>query len=348
MSARKDHGEQGHGHAHDGHEHDHGHDHDHDHDHDHAKGHAQEHAHHGGHHHHHGEATGRAFAIAIFLNTGFVFIEFFYGLIANSTALIADAWHNLSDVLALLLAWGAGVLAKRAPSGRYTYGLRSTSILVALGNAGFLLVTCGAIAWEALHRLAEPPVVAGMTVTVVAGIGIVINGLSALLFAKGSKGDLNIRAAYLHMAADAAISLGVVLSGVAIYFTGWNWLDPLGTLVIVAIIVWGTWSMLRQSLSLVLSAVPDHIDVAKVQSFLRRQPGVTDVHDLHIWGMSTTESALTVHLVMPAGYPGDVFVDDIMCKLRDEFSVQHSTLQVEQGTTEHICTLHPGATQNQS
>ena len=293
-------------------------------------------------------ATGRAFAIAIFLNTGFVFIEFFYGLIANSTALIADAWHNLSDVLALLLAWGAGVLAKRAPSGRYTYGLRSTSILVALGNAGFLLVTCGAIAWEALHRLAEPPVVAGMTVTVVAGIGIVINGLSALLFAKGSKGDLNIRAAYLHMAADAAISLGVVLSGVAIFFTGWNWLDPLGTLVIVAIIVWGTWSTLRQSLSLVLSAVPDHIDVAKVQSFLRGQPGVTDVHDLHIWGMSTTESALTVHLVMPAGYPGDVFVDDIMCKLRDEFSVQHSTLQVEQGTTEHICTLHPGATQNQS
>lgn len=337
MATRDDHGHQ----HHQEHKHDPDHGHHHDHDHDHAHSHDRSaHAHHAG-HHHNVEPNGNAFVIAIVLNSAFVVIEFFYGVIANSTALMADAWHNLSDVLALFLAWGAAHLARRAPSGRYTYGLRSTSILVALANAVFLLVTCGAIAWEALQRLLDPPAVAGLTVTVVAAIGIVINGVSAWLFAKGSKGDLNVRGAYLHMAADAAISLGVVVTGIAMIFTGWYWLDPVGTMVIVAIIVAGTWRMLVQSLQLALSAVPEHIEVAQVESYLRQIPGVAGIHDLHIWGMSTTESAMTVHLVMPAGYPGDAFVDDIMNTLRQRFSVQHSTLQVEQGTTEHCCALHP-------
>lgn len=279
------------------------------------------------------------------LNSGFVAVEFAYGFIANSTALVADAWHNLSDVLGLLLAWGAATLARKRPSRRFTYGLRSTSILAALANAMLLLAACGAIAWEAAHRFAQPPEVAGLTVTLVACVGIVINGLSALLFAKGSQGDLNIRGAYLHMAADAAVSLGVVVAGVAMLFTGWYWLDPAGSLVIVAVIVAGTWQMLRQSVRLALSAVPEHIDANLVETYLRQCPGVTDVHDLHIWGMSTTESALTVHLVMPQGYPGDAYVDEIMLTLRERFLVHHSTLQVEQGTTDHFCVLHSAAKQ---
>lgn len=314
------------------------HNHSHEHDHD---GHS-----HGGGHHHHGDPHnhGRAFVIAIALNAAFVVIEFACGLIANSTALLADAGHNLSDVLGLLLALGAAILARKAPSGRYTYGLRSTSILAALANATFLLVACGAIAWEAMQRFSQPPVVAGLTVTIVAGIGIVINGLSAWLFVKGSKGDLNIRGAYLHMAADAAVSLGVVVAGVAMMFTGWYWLDPVISLVIVAVIVIGTWSLLRESVQLALSAVPAHIDVSAVETYLRQCPGITDIHDLHIWGMSTTESALTVHLVMPEGYPGDAFMDDIMCTLQERFFIQHSTLQLEQGTTNHACALHPDRT----
>ena len=306
----------------------HGHSHSHDHDHDHSG-----HSHSGGH--------GRAFVIAIALNTAFVVVEFAYGFIANSTALMADAGHNLSDVLGLLLAWGAAILARKAPNGRYTYGLRSTSILAALANAMFLLVACGAIAWEAIQRFSQPPTVAGLTVTLVAGIGIFINGLSAWLFVKGSKGDLNIRGAYLHMAADAAVSLGVVVAGVVMMFTGWYWLDPVISLAIVVVIVIGTWVLLRDSVQLALSAVPAHIDVNAVEAYLRHCPGVTDIHDLHIWGMSTTESALTVHLVMPEGYPGDACMDDIMRTLKERFSVQHSTLQVEQGTTDHACALHP-------
>ncbi len=317
----------------------HSHAHDQDHDgHTHA---------HGGGHHHHGDPNnhGRAFVIAITLNAAFVVVEFAFGFMANSTALMADAGHNLSDVLGLLLAWGATILARKAPSERYTYGLRSTSILAALANAMFLLVACGAIAWEAIQRFSQAPVVAGLTVTLVAGIGIAINGLSAWLFIRGSKGDLNIRGAYLHMAADAAVSLGVVVAGVAMMVTGWYWLDPVISLVIVAVIVIGTWGLLRESTQLALSAVPAHIDVSAVDTYLRQRPGVTDVHDLHIWGMSTTESALTAHLVMPDGYPGDAFLDNIMHALRDRFSVQHSTLQVEQGTTEHACALHPGTTE---
>jgi len=307
--------------------------HKHDHDHD---GHS-----HGGHHHHvDPNGNGRAFAIAIALNVAFVAIEFTYGFIANSTALMADAGHNLSDVLGLILAWGAVILGRKAPNGRYTYGLRSTSILAALANAMLLMVASGAIAWEGIQRFAHPPVVAGLTVTLVAAMGIIVNGLSAWLFMKGSKGDLNIRGAYLHMAADAAVSLGVVITGIIMIYTGWYWLDPVTSLCIVIVIVIGTWSLLRESVQLALSAVPAHIDVSAVDSFLRQCAGVTDIHDLHIWGMSTTESALTVHLVIPAGYPGDIFMDNIVQELKQRFSVQHSTLQVEQGTTDHACALH--------
>ena len=313
--------------------------HDHGHNHDHKKSHTG-HSHGGGHHHAELTNPGRAFAIAIILNSIFVTVEFGYGFMANSTALIADAGHNLSDVLSLLLSWGAMILARKTPSERYTYGLRSTSILAALVNAMLLLVACGAIAWEAVQRFTEPPVVSGLTVTLVAAVGIAINGFSAWLFLKGSKGDLNIRGAYLHMAADAVISLGVVLAGLAMIFTGWYWLDAAVSLAIVLVIVVGTWGLLRESVQLVLSAVPKHIDPLAVEAWLRQCAGVTDIHDLHIWGMSTTESALTVHLVIPAGYPGDIFMDSITQTLKTKFSIQHSTLQVEQGTTEHNCTLH--------
>ena len=294
---------------------------------------------HSGHSHAAPTNFGQAFIIAIALNTIFVVVEFGYGFVANSTALMADAGHNLSDVLGLILAWGAAILSKKAPSERYTYGLRSTSILAALTNAMFLLVACGAIAWEAILRFSHPPVVAGLTVTIVAAIGILINGISAWLFVKGSKGDLNIRGAYMHLMADAVVSWGVVLSGIIIFFTGGNWLAPVGGLVITAVIVLGTWGLLRDSAQLALSAVPAHIDVSAVDAFLRQCTGVTDVHDLHIWGMSTTESALTVHLVMPDGYPSDAALDEIVHALQDQFSIHHSTIQVEHGTTNHSCAL---------
>ncbi len=312
----------------------------HNHTHDHS-GHSHE-----GHHHHHGDPNnhGRAFVIAIALNTAFVAVEFAYGIIAHSTALMADAGHNLSDVLGLLLALGAAILARKTPSGRFTYGLRSTSILAAPTNAMFLMVACGGIAWEAIQRFSEPHVVAGLTVSLVAVVGIGINGLSAWLFVKGSKGDLNVRGAYLHMMADAAVSLGVAVAGVAMMYTGWYWLDPAVSLAIVAVIVIGTWGLLRESLQLALNAIPAHIDATALEDYLRECPGVADIHDLHIWGMSTTESALTVHLVMPGGYPGDAFMDDIICTLRERFSIQHSTLQVEMGTTDHVCVLHPAET----
>lgn len=304
---------------------------------------AHQHGHDG---HSHGPANyGRAFALAILLNSLFVVIEFSYGFIAHSTALMADAGHNLSDVLSLVLAWGAALMSQRRPSGRYTYGLRSTSILAALANAMLLLVACGAIAWEAVQRIAEPPAVAGLTVSVVAGVGIVINSLSAWLFMSGSKGDLNIRGAYLHMAADAAVSLGVVLAGIAIVYTGWTWLDPIISLAIVLVILIGTWGLLRDSVQLALSAVPAHIDVAAIESYLRELPGVSDIHDLHIWGLSTTESALTAHLVVPGGYPGDSFLDEVTETLEHRFAIHHSTLQIEQGTSAHACAFGAQASQ---
>jgi cobalt-zinc-cadmium efflux system protein len=308
---------------------------------EHAHSNGCSHAGHGHGHSHHGGAggSGSAFFIAVFLNAAFVAVEFSFGFIANSTALMADAGHNLSDVFGLLLAWGAAILTRRAPGGRFTYGLRGTSILASLANAMFLLVACGAIAWEATQRFSQPPAVAGLTVTLVAGLGIVINGLSAWLFVKGSKGDLNIRGAYLHMAADAAVSLGVVVAGVAMMFTGWNWLDPIVSLAIVAVIVIGTWGLLRESVHLALDAVPAHIDAAEIDGYLRQLPGVGNIHDLHIWALSTTENALTVHIVMPEGYPGDDFMDDVTGFLKTRFNLHHSTLQIEQGTTSHACCL---------
>jgi cobalt-zinc-cadmium efflux system protein len=319
--------------------HDHAHDDDHDHDHDHH--HAHEHAHGHSHAHHFDpNNTGRAFVLAIVLNTVFVAVEFAFGFIANSTALMADAGHNLSDVLGLALAWGAALLMRRAPSVRYTYGLRSSSILAALFNAMLLMLACGAIAWEAVHRFSNPGAVAGLTVSLVAAAGIVVNGVSAWLFMAGSKHDLNVRAAYQHMAADAAISFGVLLAGLAINATGWTWIDPLLSLVIVLLIMASTWSLLRESLRLMLAAVPDSIDAARVQAFLCAQPGVAAMHDMHIWAMSTTETALTVHLVMPSGHPGDEFIDATVAQLKADFAIHHCTLQIEQGTTEHACSLH--------
>lgn len=314
----------------------------------------QDHANHGHHnhghdghghgpHHHHGDPDGQAsaFRITIVLNILFVVVEFGFGFLANSTALMADAGHNLSDVLGLVLALAASILSKRAPSDQFTYGLRSTSILAALANAVLLLLTCGGIAWEAAQRMITPEPVAGLTVTLVATVGIFINGLSAWLLMRGSKDDINVRGAYLHMVADTAVSLGVVVIGLAIMATNWYWLDPVISLAIVVLIVVGTWGLLRESVRLILSAVPACIDVDEVSAFLHGQPGVTDVHDLHIWGMSTTESALTAHLVMPDGYPGDATVDSIVTALRERFSIAHSTLQIEQGTTRHVCTLQP-------
>jgi cobalt-zinc-cadmium efflux system protein len=312
------------------------------HHHGHGHGHGHGHAHGHGHHHHPAPGTshGRAFALAIGVNTLFVAIEFIFGFIANSTALMADAGHNLSDVLGLMLAWGAALLARSAPNGRYTYGLRSTSILAALANALLLMVACGAIAWEAVHRFSHPAPVAGITVSVVAAIGVAVNGFSAWLFMAGSKDDLNLRGAYLHMAADAAISLAVVVVGVAIMYTGWTWLDPVVSIAIVLVIVVGTWSLLRESLQMVLAAVPNNVDADAVNEFLEGRPGVSEVHDLHIWAMSTTETALTAHLVMPGGYPGDGTIDGIVEALRMDFAIHHCTLQVEQGTTNHGCALH--------
>ena len=300
------------------------------HNHNHSKGH---------HHHPSPKSQGRVFIMTIVLNMLFVIIEFAYGFITNSTALIADAGHNISDVLGLMLAWGAVILTRKAPSKRYTYGLRSTSIMAAVANAMLLLVACGAIAMEAIDRFSQPPAVAGLTVSIVAAVGIVINGLSAWLLMRGSKEDLNIRGAYLHMAADAAVSLAVVIAGVAMFYTGWFMIDPIISLVIVIVIVVGTWSLLRDSMQLALSAVPANIDALAIDAYLRQLAGVTEIHDLHIWGLSTTESALTVHLVMPNGHPGDIFMDEIVQTLEERFFVHHSTLQIEQGTTNHSCSL---------
>lgn len=303
------------------------------HHHDHGHGH--------GHHHPAPSDAGRAFMLAIGLNMAFVVIEFVYGFIANSTALMADAGHNLSDVLGLVLAWGAALLAKVAPTRRFTYGLRGSSILAALFNALLLMLACGAIAWEAVLRFAHPEPVAGTTVSIVAAVGVLINGFSAWLFMAGSKDDINVRGAYLHMAADAALSLGVVVAGLVVMYTDWSWLDPAVSLAIVVIIVAGTWSLTRESLQMVLAGVPASVDLPGVTDFLKSREGVTEVHDVHIWAMSTTETALTAHLVMPGGYPGDAVIDGIVEELRKDFAIHHCTLQVEEGTTNHgSCALH--------
>ncbi|MFA7306374.1 MAG: cation diffusion facilitator family transporter [Hyphomicrobium sp.] len=285
---------------------------------------------HGGHSHSHAPAEfGTAFALGIALNVAFVIIEGGYGYVSNSVALVADAGHNLSDVLGLAAAWIASVLVKRPPSQRYTYGLRGSSILAALFNAVFLLLALGAIAWEALQRLDSPQPLDAKTVMVVATVGILINGFTAWLFASGAKGDINIRGAFLHMAADAAVSAGVVVSGVVILYTGWVWLDPVVSLIIVAIIVWGTWSLLRDSVAMSLSAVPPAVDAAGVHAYLQSVEGVKALHDLHIWSMSTTDVALTVHLVMPSGHPGDAVLVEICHELEHDFGIGHATIQIE-------------------
>ena len=297
--------------------------------HDHADHHHDhEHSHGPGGHSHAPASFGTAFAVGIVLNTAFVVVEAVYGYTSNSTALIADAGHNLSDVLGLVVAWIAVILSKRPASPRYTYGLRGSSILAALFNAVFLLIAVGAIGWEAILRLLNPEPVAEKTVMIVAAIGIVINGFTAWLFASGSKNDLNIRGAYLHMAADAAVSAGVVVAALVIMFTGWLWLDPAVSLVIVAVIVWGTWGLLRDSTAMSLDAVPSNIDPVAVRDYLEHRPGVTEVCDLHIWPMSTTEVALSCHLVIPSGYPGDAFLVEASHQLNDRFHIQHVTIQI--------------------
>jgi cobalt-zinc-cadmium efflux system protein len=302
---------------------------DHDHDHDHGR---DRHDHHAA---GHAPANfGRAFLIGTTLNIGFVVLEATFGILSNSVALLADAGHNLSDVLGLLVAWGASVLARRQPSAHFTYGLRRSSILSALLNAVFLLVAVGAIAFEAVQRLVHPEPVAGGTVMAVAAVGILVNGTTAWLFSRGGKNDINIRGAFLHMAADAGVSAAVVVSGFLIARTGWLWLDPVTSLIVVAVILIGTWSLLRQSIGMSLDRVPEHIPPAKVVAALERLPGVTMIHDLHIWSLSTTEVALTCHLVMPAGCPGDAFLHAASTMLHDRFKIEHSTFQVERGNGE--------------
>lgn len=330
--------------------HDGGADRDHGHaDHDH-RGKADHHHRHGpGHDHHdhtgpgqaHAPASfGKAFAIGITLNTALVVAEAVYGYLGNSTALMADAGHNLSDVFGLLVAWAASVASKRAPSGRFTYGLRGSSILAALANAVFLLVATGAIGWESIQRFRDPEPIAGVTVMVVATIGIVVNGATALLFASGRKGDLNIRGAFLHMVGDAAVSAGVVVSAALILWTGRLWLDPAMSLIICAVILWSIWGLLRSSVGMSLSAVPEGVELGAVRSFLADRPGVAAIHDLHIWPISTTETAMTCHLVMPAGHPGDDFLMESARVLKERYKIGHATLQIEIDEN-NACALAP-------
>ncbi len=287
------------------------------------------------HHHHHHHAPppsgghGRAFAIGIALNSAFVAVEATFGFLSGSMALVADAGHNLSDVLSLVIAWIASALVARPPSERFTYGYKSSSILAALANAALLFVALGAITVETVRRLFEPAPVAGGTVVAVAMVGIAINTITALLFMRGRHSDLNIRGAFLHMAGDAAVSLGVVISGLLILRTGQLWIDPVTGLIIVGVIAWGTWGLFKDSVRMGLLGVPDGIDHAKVRAFIAGQPGVSAVHDLHIWPMSTTETALTAHLVMPGGCPGDDFLHELAHELEHDFGIGHATVQVE-------------------
>jgi cobalt-zinc-cadmium efflux system protein len=293
-------------------------------------GHSHAHSHSHG-HAHGGTSHGRAFAIGIALNTAFVAVEATLGFLSGSMALVADAGHNLSDVLSLVIAWGAAIMSARPASARFTYGYKASSILAALANAGLLLVAIGAILIETIRRLFDPSPVEGTTMIVVAGIGVAINTATALLFMRGRHDDLNIRGAFLHMAADALVSVGVVVAGVAILLTGQLWIDPATSLVIVAVIAWGTWGLLKDSVKMGLLAVPENIDESAVRAYLAGLPGVAAVHDLHIWPMSTTESALTAHLVTPAGHPGDAALHDIAHELEHRFGIDHATIQVEIG-----------------
>ena len=287
-----------------------------------------------GHHHGLGHVHapadfGKAFVIGIGLNAAFVAAEVVFGLAGHSVALLADAGHNLSDVLGLAAAGVAGLLTRRAPTARFTYGFGTSSILAALFNAVFLLLVIGGLSWEAIGRLWHPEPVAGGIVMIVAAVGIAVNGACAWLFASGRKGDINVRGVFVHMAGDAAVSAGVVLAGLIILMTGWLWLDPVVSLLVNAMIIWGTWKLLRDSTTMALNAVPPAIEPRQVRLFLAGQPGVAEIHDLHIWPISTTDTALTVHLVMPSGHPGDAFLMGICESLRTDYGIGHATLQVE-------------------
>jgi len=286
---------------------------------------------HGAHGHSHAppERLTRAFAIGITLNIAFVVVGIAAGLAAHSTALLADAAHNLGDVLGLAMAWGATVLARRVPTMRRTYGLRRTTILAALANGGLVLFAVGGVVWEAIQRLGDAHPVDGATVAIVAGIGVLINGVSALMFAKGREKDVNVRGAFLHLVADAAVSAGVVIAGLVVWRTGWTWVDPVTSIVVSAVILVGTWRLLREALNLLLDAVPAHVDPAEVEAYLGTLPGVCEVHDLHVWSMSTTEVALTVHLVLPWPSAAPAFLASLHEDLEHRFGIHHITVQLE-------------------
>lgn len=302
--------------------------------------HSHSHSHHG--HDHHGHNHGsidynKSFIIGIALNVTYIVVEVIYGLMVNSLALLADAGHNLSDVLGLLIAWAATYLVKRKPTKTHTYGFKKSSILAAFVNSLILLVAIGGIVWEAIGRFTDPQPIQGEVIMIVAGIGVIINTFTALLFVKGKEKDINIRGAFLHMAADAAISLGVVIAGLVIMMTNLVWIDPIVSIVIAVIIFFGTWSLLKESTNLALDAIPKSVDRLEIEDFLENIDGVEEVHDLHIWAMSTTENALTVHLIMPNATVNDDFTTNVAKRLEDQFHIHHTTLQIENGNGDVEC-----------
>ena len=308
--------------------------------------HSHEHHHHhhdSGTHNHAGTEYGRAFLVGILLNVAYIAAEIIWGFHVNSLALLADAGHNAGDVLGLGLSWGAVILAKRKPDARYTYGLQSSSILAALANAVLLLIACGSIGLEALQRFASPHTVEGWTVMGVAGAGIVVNGVTAWLFMAGRSQDLNIRAAFLHMASDAFVSLAVVISAAIMMIEGWMWVDPLVSLIIAVVIIAGTWNLLKEAFDLALHATPKHISTVEVRDFLVSLPEVAEVHDLHVWAMSTNETALSAHLLLNGdNHPGDAFLKKTVTALERHFRIGHSTLQLEIGDDGAPCALAAG------
>ncbi len=308
--------------------------------HQHSHSHA-DHGHGTGGHAHAPASFGKAFAIGIALNIAYVGAEAFYGLVSHSLALLADAGHNLGDVLGLAAAWGAAALGQLRPTKRFTYGYKGTSILAALSNAIVLLIITGGLTWEAVRRLLHPEHAAGVTIMIVAAGGIVVNAVTAFLFMSGRKDDLNIKAAFLHMASDALLAAGVVAAGALIAWTGWLWVDPVVTIVVGGVIVVGTWSVLRDATALALDAVPRGIDHQKVETYLAELPGVTEVHDLHIWAMSTTETALTAHLVRPEVQANDDLLHLVANELGHRFGIRHPTVQIETGNSAHDCGLAP-------